>query len=94
MRNYEIMLAAHVRAWLLELEMEERQRLLRAIWRALRRNDPRTAKHPYEPDAFRREIRGYSVDYRELGDSEAKRRDLRAGHMVFDINSVSKGSPH
>jgi len=93
-RKYEILLARHVRAWLTVLEAKERQRLLRGIWIELRHNDPRTAKHLGEPGAFRRDICGYSVDYLELEDSEAKRRDLHAGHLVFDINLASNGSPH
>lgn len=86
MKDYDVVLAASARAFLLELEREERESLMRAIWEELR---PDISPAVGVTDKIRRrEICGYYVDYRNLQDTEKKRFDLRNGKLLVTITPV------
>jgi hypothetical protein len=88
MKDYDVVLSAEAREFLLGLEQEERERFGPAVLDGLRPDIPPAVA--VTGRIMLREICGYRVYYRSLQEKEKIRFDVRNGRLVVRIEPITR----
>lgn len=88
MSDFDVVLSPEAREFLLELEPEERRRLVLAMLDELKLDAAPIAN--VKGRVLRRELYGYYVDYRDLQADEKRRFKVRSGKFIYGISLVTR----